>query len=176
MFTFIKSSLSVLIVVVLFTSCGNNNNSASSESQATVNTETVAAPEVTPTGDTVNVVLQSDDNMKFDKSEIKVQLGQTVKLTLKHIGTMPKTAMGHNFVLLKQGVDLTEFGNAAAQAKAPDYDIPYSLQKDVIAHTKMIGGGESITIEFLTPQKGSYSFLCSFPGHYGIMKGIFIVE
>jgi azurin len=161
---------------MLFASCGNNNNSTSSERQATENTETVAAPEVIPTGDTINVVLQSDDNMKFDKTEIRVQLGQTIKLTLKHIGTMPKTAMGHNFVLLKQGVDITEFGNSAAQAKAPDYDIPYNLQKNVIANTKMIGGGESVTIEFLTPPKGSYHFLCSFPGHYGMMKGVFIVE
>ena len=84
--------------------------------------------------------------------------------------------MGHNFVLLKQGVDLTDFGNEVAQAQAPDYDIPYSLQKNVIANTKMIGGGESTTIEFLTPQKGFYHFLCSFPGHYGMMKGAFIVE
>lgn len=114
--------------------------------------------------------------MKFDKKEIRVKLGQIVKLTLKHIGTMPKNAMGHNFVLLKKGVNINEFGNSAAKAKAPDYDIPQHLKHDVIVHTKMIGGGKSVTIKFLTPQKGSYHFLCSFPGHYGMMKGYFIVE
>lgn len=166
----------LLYAALFLASCGNSSNKTPSENQAGNTTETVAEPEVVPTGDTVNVVLQSDDNMKFDKSEIRVKLGQTVKLTLKHIGTMPKTAMGHNFVLLKKGVDLAEFGNGCATAKAPDYDIPYNLQKDVIIYTKMIGGGESDTIEFLTPPRGTYHFLCSFPGHYGMMNGVLIVE
>ena len=110
----------LLYAALFLASCGNSSNKTPSENQAGNTTETVAEPEVVPTGDTVNVVLQSDDNMKFDKSEIRVKLGQTVKLTLKHIGTMPKTAMGHNFVLLKKGVDLAEFGNGCATAKAPN--------------------------------------------------------
>ena len=40
----------------------------------------------------------------------------------------------------------------------------------------MIGGGETDVIEFPAPEKGTYEFLCSFPGHYGMMKGKFIVE
>lgn len=89
---------------------------------------------------------------------------------------MPVSAMGHNFVLLKQGVDLRAFGNASAQSKAPDYDIPTELLSNIIAHTKMIGGGESVSIKFVAPAKGTYQFLCTFPGHYGMMKGLFIVE
>jgi azurin len=121
-----------------------------------------------------DVIITSNDAMQFNKKEIRVKAGKKVKVTLKHIGKMDKTVMGHNFVLLKKGVDLAAFGNLAATASANNY-IPKGT-KDVIAHTKMIGGGETAVIEFDAPEVGTYEFLCSFPGHYAIMKGKFIVE
>ena len=122
----------------------------------------------------VEVVITGNDQMKFNKDEIKVKAGQTVRLTLKHVGNMPENAMGHNFVLLKQGTDVAKFGQAAGMAKANDY-IPQGTNQ-VIAHTEVIGGGEATTIEFKAPKKGTYDFICSFPGHYALMKGKFIVE
>lgn len=124
--------------------------------------------------DVSKVVLTSNDLMQFNKTEIKVKAGKKVKLTLKHIGKLDKKVMGHNFVLLKQGVDIVEFGNKAATFANNDY-IPENTQ-DVIVHTKLIGAGETAVIEFDAPEAGEYDFLCSFPGHYAIMKGKFIVE
>ena len=121
-----------------------------------------------------DVVITSNDAMQFNKKVIKVKAGEKVKITLKHIGKMDKNVMGHNFVLLKQGVVLTKFGNSAATARDNDF-IPKGTQ-DVIAHTKLIGGGETTVVEFDAPEVGTYQFLCSFPGHYAIMKGTFIVE
>ena len=46
----------------------------------------------------------------------------------------------------------------------------------MIAHTDLIGGGQVTSIEFDAPDAGTYEFLCSFPGHSGLMKGKFIVE
>jgi azurin len=40
----------------------------------------------------------------------------------------------------------------------------------------MIGGGESTVIEFVAPEAGTYTYICSFPGHYAMMKGKLIVE
>ena len=120
------------------------------------------------------IVITGNDAMQFNKNEIKVEAGKKVKITLKHIGKMDKNVMGHNFVLLKQGVNLALFGNAAATARENDY-IPQGTD-DVIAHTKMIGGGETAIVEFDAPAPGTYEFLCSFPGHYALMKGKFIVE
>ena len=40
----------------------------------------------------------------------------------------------------------------------------------------IIGDGETAVIEFDSPAVGEYEFLCSFPGHSGMMKGKFIVE
>lgn len=124
--------------------------------------------------DVVEISISGNDQMKFNKNELRVKPGQTVKLTLKHTGQMSKEVMGHNFVLLKQGTDLSEFAQQASQAKSNDY-IPEGTDK-VIAHTKIIGGGEETTITFEAPEAGTYDFICSFPGHWIQMQGKFIVE
>lgn len=121
-----------------------------------------------------DVVITGNDAMQFNKKEIRVKAGEKVKITLKHIGKMDKNVMGHNFVLLKQGVSVSAFGNKAAAAKATNY-IPDN-GKDVIAHTDIVGAGETSIVEFDAPAPGTYEFLCSFPGHYAMMKGTFIVE
>jgi len=44
----------------------------------------------------------------------------------------------------------------------------------VIAHTKVVGGGQSDTVTFPTSKLKageSYSYLCTFPGHSALMKG-----
>ena len=120
------------------------------------------------------IVLNSDDKMQFNLKEIKVKSGVEVTLKLNHTGSLPVNVMGHNFVLLKQGVDLVDFAESAASEVDNQY-IPKDSQ-DVIAYTKMIGGGESASVTFTTPEKGTYDFLCSFPAHYAIMQGKFIVE
>lgn len=121
-----------------------------------------------------NIVLTGNDLMKFDKTEIKVTSGQKVTLTLRHIGKLDKKIMGHNFVLLKKDVDLASFANSAATAYDNEY-IPKGTN-DVIAYTKIIGAGETTVIEFEAPEVGSYEFICSFPGHYAMMRGVFIVQ
>lgn len=120
------------------------------------------------------VVITGNDMMKFDKTEIRVKAGKKVKLTLRHIGKMDVNVMGHNVVILKQGVDVIAFAAKAATEKDNGY-IPTD-SKDVIAYTEMIGGGQTTTIEFDAPAAGEYDFICSFPAHYAMMKGKFIVE
>ena len=44
----------------------------------------------------------------------------------------------------------------------------------IIAKTAMIGGGETTSVSFEAAKLESgkeYTFFCSFPGHYGIMRG-----
>lgn len=122
----------------------------------------------------VQVNLTGNDLMQFNLKEIRVQAGDKVRLTLTHVGELPENAMGHNFVLLKQGTDLVDFAQKAATASGNDY-IPQGTDA-VIVNTEMIGGGEETTIEFTAPEAGTYDYLCSFPGHYVQMQGKFIVE
>jgi azurin len=117
------------------------------------------------------VELTANDQLKFDKMEIRVKANEKVTLTLKNVGTMPKDAMGHNFVLLKDGTDLSAFATSAISA--PDH-IPAN-NPAIVAHTKLLGPGESDTIEFTVPA-GSYTYICSFPGHYMTMTGVLTAE
>lgn len=159
----------VALGLLSLTSCKDDKKVVTEDN--TVLTEETMAPAKM---EEVQITLNSNDAMKFDMSEIKAMEGQTVVLTLNHTGKLPKEAMGHNFVLLNQGVVMADWATEAVKAKDNDY-IPND-GKDVIAHTKTIGGGESTTVTFTAPAKGTYDFLCSFPGHYAMMNGKFIVE
>ena len=47
--------------------------------------------------------------------------------------------------------------------------------KRVIAATKIVGGGESTSVSFkgkLLKKGKSYTYVCTFPGHSGIMRGV----
>jgi len=122
------------------------------------------------------IEITADDTMKFNVTEIRAKLGEALRVTLKNTGQMPRQVMGHNWVLLKpisEG-DLTAFGMKAASI-APDY-LPGD-RSSVVAHTKLLGGGESDTIEFSAPDAaGEYPFICTFPGHFALMKGKLIVK
>ena len=118
--------------------------------------------------------ITANDQMRYNIKEFSVTTGKTVKITLTHIGKMDKSAMGHNFVLLKQGTDVDKFAAAASEAKDTDF-VPAD-SKDVIAQTKLLGGGESDKITFEPPPAGVYDYLCTFPGHYGLMRGKLIVK
>lgn len=167
----IKSAFMLLTITgTLLVSCNKT------EKEVVVDTpvETEAVTPDVAKQDTIKITLNGNDKMQYDLSEIDVYEGQTVVLTLNHTGTMPMASMGHNFVLLKNGTDLEKFEAEAAKAQKDGY-IPTDTS-EIIAHTKLLGGGESDTITFQAPEKGTYDFLCSFPGHYSVMKGKFNVK
>lgn len=125
------------------------------------------------TGERVEIVIEGNDQIKFNLSEIKVSAGDTVVIKLKHVGKLPKAAMGHNWVLLPADTDVKDFAAKALKARDNDY-IPED--EETIAYTALIGGGEETSVEFVAPEAGEYTFICSFPGHYALMSGKFIVE
>ncbi|HJR99464.1 MAG TPA: azurin [Flavobacterium sp.] len=130
-------------------------------------------PIATPVA-TNDLLIESNDQMQYSVTELRAPAGK-ITLTLKHVGKMEKIAMGHNLVILKPGTDISDFTLKAVDAKDTDY-IPVSEKAKVIAHTKIIGGGESDVIEFTINEPGTYDFICSFPGHVSMMKGKLIVE
>ena len=159
------------LTVILMSSCGGEDKKDTKE-PLKIGTKKESS---STDKNAVNIALAGDDKMKFDKTEFKVKAGQKVTLTLRHIGKIDKKVMGHNFVLLKQNINIPAFSaNAAAAGEANDW-IPED-GKDTIAYTNMIGGGQSTSVTFTAPAAGTYDFICSFPGHSGLMKGKFIVE
>jgi azurin len=161
----------------------NPNQDESAEDQSEMNeleeTEAkadmaTAEKEVSSQDDVVELYLTGNDKMKFNTQELKVKARSTVKLVFEHVGKMSVQTMGHNFVLLKKGVDKMAFGQEASSYPSDGY-IPPETDK-VIAHTEMIGGGKKTTITFEAPAKGTYDYICSFPGHVALMNGKLIVE
>jgi azurin len=118
--------------------------------------------------------ITADDLMRYDRSELQVGSDcAAVQLTLRHAGRLPKEAMGHNWVLVRAS-DLDAVANAGMSAGlqnnyvAPD-------DKRVIAATRLTGGGESAQVTFATTklEKGqAYAYLCTFPGHNTMMRGV----
>ena len=117
------------------------------------------------------------DAMQYDKKELSVAGDCTqVELTLHHSGKLPAQAMGHNWVLAKtadvSGIASDGVGAGFAKDHIKDGDAR------VIAHTKIVGGGQSTSVTFpMSKLKAgeSYTYFCSFPGHSSLMKGTFKV-
>ena len=160
----------ILVLSLFIFSCNNTNNTKEKFQYERVKEEPTIVQ-----GNMVSntVTLNSNDQMKFYKKIIKVRSNEKVTLTLNHTGRFPVSSMGHNFVLLKIGVDVNEYALRAAGSRDTEY-IPDGGSE--LVYTKMLGGGESDTITFDAPEPGTYIFICSFPGHYQLMMGEFIVS
>ncbi|MBX3241174.1 MAG: azurin [Chitinophagaceae bacterium] len=151
--------------------CGGGEDKKA-EQTTTEETKTETTQPASSEGTTLEIT--GNDVMKFDKTELRAKAGK-ITLTLIHDGKLAKEAMGHNVVILKPGSDVSAYAAKAVGARDTEY-VPASESASVVAHTKLIGGGEKDTIEFTISEPGTYPFLCSFPGHVGFMKGDLIVE
>ena len=127
--------------------------------------------------ETKRVSISGYDTMKFSVTEIVASPGQQVIVELKNEGSLPKDAMGHNWVLLKAGVDPATYAKAAANAKAEGYE-PKAMASKVIASIPLLGPKEKAVTSFTAPKvPGTYHYLCSFPGHEAAgMKGTLVVK
>jgi azurin len=123
------------------------------------------------------IQIEVGDNMKFAPAAITAAPGESVKVVLKHVGQMPKMAMGHNFVLLKKGVDAKGVADKCASSRDTEF-IAAAVQPQLLASTKLVGPGETAEATFTAPaQRGDYQFICTFPGHFAVgMKGILTVK
>ena len=121
------------------------------------------------------VSIDSNDMMKFSSNSLSVPATcKEVKLTLNHTGKLPANVMGHN-VAIVDTANLQAVGNEGMSAGLENNYIKPNDSR-VYAFTKIIGGGESTSITFSTEKmkkSGDYSFVCTFPGHWAIMKGKF---
>lgn len=184
-----KSTL-VLVVCAFLSACGDKPAPAppaepaqAPATEAKPATPAPAVPAAAPAAEPVVVKpdaegvvrLSANDQMRYSANRIELPAGTTkAKIELKNAGVLPKEAMGHDLVVLKPGTDPMAFGAKAMTAKATDYIPPDALDQ-ILAHTKLLGPGESDTIEVTLPGPGTYPFLCTFPGHVALMSGVLVV-
>lgn len=169
-----KKLIFILVSSAFILGCGGDQKSDKKEKDTIQLKSQSESKEETKEDGITKVYLSGNDQMKFNKNEIRVPAGDKIKLTFEHSGKLPKETMGHNFVLLKKGTLVKDFGQQALEYKDNDY-IPEDSDA-IIVHTEMLGGGQKTTITFDAPEKGKYDYICSFPGHVALMNGIFIVE
>ena len=130
-----------------------------------------------PTEDVVEVMIRGNDQMQYDVNSIRAKPAQEVRVTLQNAGTMPKTAMAHNFVLLDGTVPPEQFIEEGKTHAAAEYIAP-AMRLKVLAMTRQLGPGEFQTISFKAPaQAGEYPYLCTFPAHLDAgNRGVLTVE
>lgn len=167
-------SSAFLASILVLAGCGGSETKS-----APATTEPAAAPAPAPADPAgVKVIhLTGDDTMRFNITTIEAAPGEALRVEMKNVGKLPKQTMAHNFILLQlmSEADVNALGIAASMA-APNY-MPKDLSK-VIAHTtKVLGPGESETVDFKAPTApGEYPYICSFPGHFATMRGKLIVK
>ena len=121
------------------------------------------------------IEITANDQMKFSLATMEAKAGEELKVVLKNIGSLPKEAMGHNWVLLKTGNDPMAFAAASMTAKATEY-IGQGVKDQVIAFIPVLGPKQSGEITFKAPAAGEYHYYCSVVGHRAAgMEGTLVV-
>jgi azurin len=115
------------------------------------------------------------EQLRYDTTRLVVEAGKPFEVIFENPDAMP-----HNLVFVMPGT-LQEVATAV-QTQAPDKldskGRAYVLENDprILDATKLVEAGKSETLHLVAPAKeDTYQFVCTFPGHWAIMKGELIV-
>ena len=121
--------------------------------------------------------IEGNDQIQFNQKELRVSSScKEVTVTLKHVGQLAANVMGHNWVLTTTP-DFQAVATAGQSAGPPNF-LPAGDAR-ILASTAVIGGGQEVMVTFDVSKLtagGDYTYFCSFPGHFVLMNGKFIVE
>lgn len=111
------------------------------------------------------------EKMMYDVKELTVKPGKKVKLTFANIDFMP-----HNIMLVRPD-KADDVGLAAINLGARGFDVGFVPEsKDILWHSQLVDFGQEEVIEFTAPTtEGAYPYICSFPGHHRLMRGMLFV-
>ena len=127
--------------------------------------------------DSCQQIIEGNDMLQFNLAEMMVSSTcEEITITLIHTGALPANVMGHNWVLTTSS-DFMPVAQAGGAAGAENAYVPVNDNR-VLAASAVIGGGEETSVTFSSSVLeigGDYTFFCSFPGHYAVMKGAFKV-
>ena len=111
------------------------------------------------------------ERMMYDVKQLVVKPGKKIKLTFANPDFMP-----HNILLVKPG-KADEIGERAMALGARGFEVNFLPESpDILWSSKLIDHGKEQVIEFTAPSvPGAYPYICSFPGHHLIMRGVLLV-
>jgi glucose/arabinose dehydrogenase/azurin len=114
------------------------------------------------------------EGMRYDVTRLVAPVGKQIEITFENPDVMP-----HNLVIVEPGAR-ARVGQAAQELPAEHLDrqgrawVPES--RELIAATKMLETGQSETLRFgPIRQEGIYEYVCTFPGHWGVMYGQLVI-
>lgn len=162
--------ISIILLSAILVSCGGNSNESNQTKVSQKKEVKAKAANKKIERELVEITLiakgETMTEIAFDPKVLNVPKNSRIRLTLKNESVM--AGMLHNFVLvaLGSGQEIATAGISAGEANS-------FVPKDdrVIINTKVLKMGEETTIEFDSPDVGSYHYICSFPGHYPNMIG-----
>jgi azurin len=122
----------------------------------------------------VYVIRTVREQMRYDVPRLVIEAGKPFELVLENDDFMP-----HNLVIVKPGA--REAVGAAADAMQPG-----ALDREgrayvpalpgVVGATRLVESGNRATLKLTAPtQAGDYEYICTFPGHWPVMWGRFVV-
>lgn len=125
---------------------------------------TDAAPE----GDVVDITISSiKEKLVYDIKSFTVKSGQTVNVTFKNPDFPP-----HNLLFVKPG-QADVVAQLAVNMGADGFAKQFKPDTDkILWGTTMLDHGESEKFSFTAPQPGDYPYVCTFPGHAILMRGV----
>lgn len=114
------------------------------------------------------------NQMQFSPKELRVKAGQPVRLVFENPDLMP-----HNLVIVAPGAE-EEVGLLADKLAGEPTGLAKHFVPDspkVLHATPQLDPKGKAELSFVAPKEpGRYPYLCTFPGHWRIMRGVMIVE
>ncbi|HSH16100.1 MAG TPA: plastocyanin/azurin family copper-binding protein, partial [Verrucomicrobiae bacterium] len=108
------------------------------------------------------------EKMRYTVKEFSVKAGKKLKLTFANSDFMP-----HNIVFVKPGT-ADQVGMAAMQLGAKGFEMQFVPENEnIITSSGLVDNGKEVVLEFTAPaEPGDYQFVCTFPGHHLLMRGV----
>lgn len=151
-------SVLLLCVLVLASACASEAPPMSAEQVAVFKQEV----------DVELVVTAAQNAMRFETTRIEAPEGATVRLVMDN-ETSTSPAMLHNVVVLATGADIEAIGRAAVGTDGYVPDDP-----DVLVATPLARPRGKTAVVFTMPPAGEYPYVCTYPGHYVLMRGVLV--
>lgn len=114
------------------------------------------------------ITIATKPGLKFDVESIMVKAGSRIKLIFNN-----NDDMLHNLVITKPGA-ADHVGEAATRLGLNGEKVGFvPSAAGVLFHTRLLGPSEKEAIYFTAPmQPGDYEYVCTYPGHYVVMRGV----
>ena len=115
------------------------------------------------------------ERMLYDLKQFEVRAGQPVKLEFVN-----PDAISHNLVIIRPGTEESvglEVNRMIADPKQIEIGQYIPETDAILFHTEMVPPNSGETLRFIAPKEpGNYPYICTFPGHWTIMKGVMVVK